>query len=464
MKELNEMDDAFKKALSGFETPAVMLSWKELHLGILENNILRLKKQNYFLKIAVGILGLLAVASIARMIWGEKLAVEQTNAYLATNTVSEKDTVFVERMLVKYDTVYLKQVVWVSNKKQPLVSEKEIAYEQRATNTNNADFFSEKKSVLVENKTYEAAEHKKEIIETEAQQTEKLMAKRQFENVKPISLKTYKPKFKLPKIKYELPFDQIREFYRKEIKTPLIERLYVQAEADATLNQLIVKGITNSKNNGNGNVIGANVGIQLSSRVGLRTGLFQEDIDFPVPDNNIHTISAENYLTTPTFIYRTALGNLIIPTNDLEYKLTLDDKLTVEPESHYSVVFWKIPLLLTYNLQEKNIRFMGGYHSFQPYVVGGGYLQLPLRQNLEAEIYAPDGEETHATLTDFKGISNLAFGGTLGLGGSLYLGGRTSLLSEMYVSRNFTNMVSNEYYNSTPWGGGLKLGLRMNLK
>jgi hypothetical protein len=52
----------------------------------------------------------------------------------------------------------------------------------------------------------------------------------------------------------------------------------------------------------------------------------------------------------------------------------------------------------------------------------GGFLSIPTLHRAKVELYEPDGEDFYTTLTDFKGLSNLAFGGSLGLGSKIYLG------------------------------------------
>ncbi|MDP5138940.1 MAG: hypothetical protein NWP83_00550, partial [Spirosomaceae bacterium] len=80
------------------------------------------------------------------------------------------------------------------------------------------------------------------------------------------------------------------------------------------------------------------------------------------------------------------------------------------------------------------------------------------------EIYEPDGEDFYTNLTDFKGLSNLAFGCNLGLGTKISLGQRISFMSEASFYRNATYLINNELFQSVPQGGRLQLGLSYDLK
>ena len=94
----------------------------------------------------------------------------------------------------------------------------------------------------------------------------------------------------------------------------------------------------------------------------------------------------------------------------------------------------------------------------------GGFLSIPTLHRAKVELYEPDGEEFYTTLTDFKGLSNLAFGGSLGVGSKIYFGQRISLMGEASFYRNATQLVNNEFFQSIPQGGRFQLGLSYDLK
>lgn len=477
MEEINKLDDVFKKALGGFEASSVPLPWLEVQVGILETQVGRLKQQNLLLKIALLTLGLLTSGAIMRLIWHNTPVSAMSAENILASSKTNADTVWMVRTVTQYDTIRLKQVVYVP---QPYINEQYTKNNITATNAQFASLYrhnslstvgtienpqneiqKENLTKLPIGATKQESSHPDEITNPHPQLSEhhRLMG-----DLESLALRKHLAKFRLPIIKYDIPFALVREIYRKEEKTPLTERLYGQIDLAETVNQLKVKGISESKNNGKGTNMGVGVGLQLNNRFGIRTGLVHENCEFPVPDNTIHSVSAENYIGTPTFVYRTPFGNAILPTDQLEYKPLATDNLIIEPEDEFTLSFWKVPIVLTYNLSEHNIRLLGGYSTLQPYILGGGYLQVPHKQNLKAEVYAPDGEEVHVDFSKLKGISNLAFGGTLGLGSNLYLGNKTSLTTEAYLYHNFTHMISNEYYQSSLWGGGVKVGLRRNFK
>lgn len=475
MEEINKLDDAFKKALGSFEASSVPLPWLEVQVGILESQVSSLKQQNLLLKIALLTLGLLTSGAIIRLIWHNTPVSAMGAENILASSKTNADTVWMVRTVTQYDTIRLKQVVYVP---QPDKNKQHIGNNITATNTpfvlpyrhsnlstikaieNSQNEIQKERLAALPVEKIKQESHPNEVTNTLPQLSEH----RLVGDLELLASKKHLPKFRLPTIKYSIPFALVREIYRKEEKTPLAERLYGQINLSETVNQLKVKGIAESKNTGKGTNIGVGIGLQINNRFGIRTGLAHESCEFPVPDNTIHSVSAENYIGVPTFVYRTPFGNAIIPTDQLEYKPLATDNLIIEPEDEFTLSFWKVPIVLTYNLSEQNIRLLGGYSTLQPYILAGGYLQVPHKQNLKAEVYAPDGEEIHVDFSKLKGISNLAFGGTLGLGGNLYLGNKTSLTTEAYLYHNFTHMISNEYYQSSLWGGGVKVGLRRNFK
>jgi hypothetical protein len=125
---------------------------------------------------------------------------------------------------------------------------------------------------------------------------------------------------------------------------------------------------------------------------------------------------------TPAFVYRTPFGNSVIANETLNFIPKVGDEIEIESENENQIGFWKIPFSLSYDFFDKDIRLFGGFRNTKLYAVMGGFLSIPTLHRAKVELYEPDGEDFYTTLTDFKGLSNLAFGGSLGLGSKIYLG------------------------------------------
>jgi hypothetical protein len=172
------------------------------------------------------------------------------------------DTVYVSQTITKYDTVYVDrvkivpQLVYVNTPNSLGNSLEQIP--QNTSNDNIALLENKgaksgvisKKSENVQTQTGEvgneneqtnvAAENKAMIENTKTLDNEKSAEVALNE----LSKKEYKNTAKAPKfrkVNYQIPFESIRDFYRRDIRLTVVERLSVEAFFGGSQNQLILK-------------------------------------------------------------------------------------------------------------------------------------------------------------------------------------------------------------------------------
>lgn len=490
MKEFNEMDDAFRQGLGSFESPPPPKVWDGVKGAVLAKQITVLARRVTIYKRIAASMGvfLLFGASSQVLPWGDFFAKkpEVTDSqYAVQNNGSVADTVYVSQTITKYDTVYVDrvkivpQIVYITTPNDSDNSSEQIPH--NIVNNNSALSQSKETNTgAIPEKTENTQTQIAEVGEENEQTNVVAQNKSTIENVKPlgneklteISLseltgKEFKNTAKAPKfrkVNYQIPFENIRDFYRRDTRLTLVERLSVEALVGGSQNQLILKNTSQQGQFKPGYNVDARIGVILGRGWAFRTGIGYDNARYAVNTAKKQTLLAEELNGTPAFVYRTPFGNSVIANETLNFVPKVGDEIVIESENENQIGFWKIPFALSYDFFDKDIRLFGGFRNTKLYAIAGGFLSIPTLHRAKVELYEPDGEEFYTTLTDFKGLSNLAFGGSLGLGSKIYLGQRISLMGEASLYRNATHLVNNEFFQSIPQGGRFQLGLSYDLK
>lgn len=458
MEKFDDIDNAFRRTLEGFEHPPVPEAWGNVKQKIIENKLVLLARQNLILKGTT--LGLLLL--LLPLLWTTFFKNKKEITYLSSPEKRTIDTVFVQKMTVKYDTVYVEKLA------SPVIVYVPIEPQNNNIESSSKNEFAEIGKLTKPTETTAQLPNK---IETQVVDNERNGSIKDLLELEKITnrdstvwLDTHK---KFGKINYELPFKMLRNLSKSEEKIAFIERVFIQPSVGLSNNKLKVLRLDEilPSSYQKGTSAELSVGIEMNKGWAFRTGISYQKSNFLVNDVKKQVIRAENLAGQPTFVYRTPFGNAIIPAAELSQPPSLDGYLTVEAEEGATTVtYGQIPLLLQYDFLEKQLRLFDGRRSLNFYLFGGGNLTFPLKKSLFVEIYEADGYDFYTTLTNIRGVNNLSFGSTFGLGSKVKMSYRTSFFVEGSLYKNFTPMVSNEYYKSTLQGGGLRLGFYHSLK
>jgi hypothetical protein len=379
------------------------------------------------------------------------------------------DTIYIHNTIATIDTIYIDRVKIIPK----------IVYLEKGENKSTENIAksvlgkqNEMENLSLDQKKQESNVDTKDEVLTKSTSDNRSTNTNLRENLRAFSLVALNKKsFSLlnitsvfPRITYQNPSLKYPEPARKEPKTPLAERLSVGILLGGSQNQLFVKNTSTQGGYKPGYDINANVGINIGKRWNFRTGFTFDNGSYAVNTTNKQVLYAEEISGSPKFVYITPFGNAVVPNEMLNFTPKIGDNITVESENENRIGFWKIPFTLSYDFFDRDLLFLGSYKKIKLNAFGGGFLSIPSFNQSNVEIYEPDGEDFYTKLTDFKGISNLAFGGSLGLGSKIYLKRKLSFVTEASVYRNATFLVNNEFYQSTPQGARLRVGFSYDLK
>lgn len=479
MENFNELDKAFKKALTSLEQPPPVAVFGGVKVAILEKKVASISSQNMLLKGVSGVLLLLLGASTWLLLQKDNRQ-QQGNIELVKTKI---DTVYVTNTVIQHDTIYLEstkqQIVYVNQasastlEKTPpaIIENTDNKLVEKQENVQNKQ--AENQNIAPENQNIVLGKQAKEevvnnlVLENNTNQKEKQVDNQLIERKKidllNLSNKSYlviNRTKNLPTIRYDM-FSRIRSLTQREEKITLAERIFFEASTGESANQFVVKNATTQGSYKEGNLLEANVGLKFKNGWSVKTGLAYDNTLLVLSTGDQQVLFAENYLGTPSFIYRTPFGNALIPNSKLGFEPSIQDKIVVKTDDENQMSFWRIPIQMQYDILDKSLKILGGYRDTKLYFVGGGYLSLPYKKNIQIEV---NGDEDHIMLTDFKGVSNISFGASLGFGGKVFLNHKIALFSEASYYRNFTYLVNNEYYQSYPRGAKINFGLHYQLK
>ncbi len=448
MKKLNNPDEAFQKAFEGFKPELPVTSWSAIQEGIykvkIENAV---SLQNRYRSIAMLLAALLLLASLGFVYQFSKDKL--SDRYALTGNEQSKDnglidTVYVNQQIVVHDTIYLKKYL-------PL-NRKDIDPEILLANKPLRDYLL---SILskepIDFLPHETTEHEPTYAYASPDSLESL----------PISyLTTTIPVSSINSLQQS----KGRKMNSLQERIPFSERVFYQVLAGGTTGKLIDFNQRESFGQNNGNELGLFAGVQLSDRLWIRTGVKLELQEYSlIPDGRVR-LYPERISDVYQFVYRSPLGNLIIPNESLSSPVTQSSSIEIESHNNNHSKQLFIPLHLNYDILQKDVKFLGYYRPLEIYAGLGASFQKPLQSTVSLEVYQNDASEFDLTLKKFSSVSNLLVGGQMQIGGKLEVYPGWKLMSEFSAHRNLTYYVNNEYFRSFNRGLAFSGGLEIKLK
>lgn len=492
-EQLTEIDKAFREGLGDFSESPPPTVWNGLRIGLIEKRLLTVENQNFWLKIGSGILFTTVIVLLSLLYDGKTKNFD--------NIEPIEKIVFRDKLL--YDTVFVSKIEKV------YIPVKEYVYiKQTNENSKNDTGFSPKtslndKSITInqtqnnssargKNRSFSETLYPNSFIKKNELNNQQIIPKSEAINDTTATLVRNNPLvestnkdiesldykgFNLFKIFSKLPeiYYQNRIIYRKRVKqdnritfkNPSIKLFYAPESAYISMitdGSLIAETIGTEKNH-NVYAYGANINFDLTDKWSIETGLGFSYSQF----QTINTIDkrpliAEMYKGTPQFLYRTALGVAIVPTDQLNIKPEVGNSILVESEDLHTLKQLRVPILLKYKFYDGH-RMFGAYtNQFNLYSIMGAELRLNRSQMLNAEIYEPDGTDFYTSFTSFKEVKPYNVGLVFGGGFEYNLARKINFYVEPTIRLSTSSYTQNTIVKSFPRWWSFAFGFQYNLK
>lgn len=492
-EQLTEIDKAFREGLGDFSEIPPPTVWNGLRIGLIEKRLLTVENQNFWLKIGSGVLFTAVIVLLSMLSDGK------TKNF--NNTEPIEKIVFRDKLL--YDTVY------VSKTEKVYIPVKEYVYiKQTDENSKNDTDFSPKTSLNDKSITINQAHNNnstrgtnRSFLETfqpnsfnekKELKSGQIIPKSKAINDTTATLASNNPLiesankdlesldykgFSLFRIFSKLPgiYYQNRIIYRKPIKqdnrisfkNPSIKLFYAPESAYVSMitdGSLIAETIGTEKNH-NVYAYGANINFDLTDKWSIETGLGLSYSQFQTINTlDKRPLIAEMYKGTPQFLYRTALGLAIVPTDQLNTKPVVGNSIIVESEDTHTLKQLRVPILLKYKFYDGH-RMFGAYtNQFNLYSIMGAELRINRSQMLNAEIYEPDGSKFYTIFTSFKEVKPYHVGLVFGGGFEYNLARKINFYVEPTIRLSTTSYNQSTIVKSFPRWWSFAFGFQYNLK
>lgn len=506
--QANEIDNAFREGLGNIPEAPPPKVWDGLRLGLIERRLLNVENQNYWLKIGSGILSAVIIVLLGLLFKGNatNVAVSPQSEKIVFRDKFLHDTVYVTKTEKVY--VPIKQIVYVKQnqaeeafKNELTLSPKTIANDKSVTtnqvrseeniaNENNVPSRNlidvknaelngklgrDDKNFGVNNRKNDAFGNK--FLSEINQSNDKILADNSKENVK-LSLNQLDFKnfdslnvfVKLPSIYY-----QNRMIYRRIIKpdntlsfkNPSIKLFYAP---ELALVSMITDGSLISETIGmekNYRVYsyGANISFDVTDKWSVETGLNLSYSKFQTVNSiKKRPVIAEMYKGSPQYLYRTALGTAVIPTDQLNTKPVVGSTIIVEAENTHEIKQFRMPFLAKYKFYEGQKMFGAYTNRYSLYAVMGAELRYNRSQMLNAEIYEADGHDFYTTFTDFKDTKPFNMGLVFGSGFEYNLARKINFYVEPTIRLSPASYSQNTIVKSFPRWWSFAFGFQYNFK
>lgn len=470
-EQANEIDKAFREGLSNIsETPPPKI-WNGLRTGLIEKRLVVVEKQNYWLKIGTGLL------SVAVMILLSLLY--KSNATNLAEIPKTEKTMFRDRIL--HDTIYVSKIekIYVPTKEYIYISKNQTVFDKNideipasnSRNLNQSNLTNNKQSginSLPENikiSFSQPDELNKQAILNNSDETKVSLDILDFKKFDSLNVG-----FALPNINF-----QNRTVYRKiekkanrlSFKNPSAKLFYAPeiAQLPIKTDGSLLGTVIGQEKHHQAYSYGVNLNFELNDRLSLESGVGISFTEFH-PGSGIikRQVNSEIYNGEPNFIYRTALGVAVIPTDVLTIKPASGNSIFVENEEKHIIRQLRIPLSLKYKFYEGN-RMFGIYtNRFGFYQILGAELSIKRSQLLGVEIYETDGRDFHTTFTDFKEIKSQNLGLVFGTGFEYNLGRKLSFYVEPTIRFSTASYSQSSIIKSYPRWWSFAFGFQYNLK
>jgi hypothetical protein len=490
----NEIDKAFRDGLGNFsETPPPKV-WDGLRFGLIERRLIGVEKQNYWLKITSGLLSTAVIVLLSLLYKGNAagLAIKPQSERIVFRDKLLHDTVYISKTEKVY--VPVKQIVYVnestkpdndkivntSKLTEPIENDKNFTLNEANTKNNiqekNSNAKNENKvdaNKIIEKNTNESYLTNNSItqqdnvfnntIENKQNLDLSLLDFRNFD-----SLNVF---IKLPNINY-----RTRTIFRKVVKEDnkialknlSLKLFYAPETAKAPMltdRSLVAETIALERNH-NTYSFGANISADLTNRWSIETGLASSYTEFKM-ENAVkkRPVFAEMYNGKPSFVYRTALGAAIIPTEKLNTQPNVgNNSIIVESEEKHLIKQLRVPLLAKYQLYEGRKMFGNYTNKYSLYQILGTELRINRSQMVNAEIYEPDGHDFYVSLTDFKEVNKYNLGFVFGAGFKYSLDQKLNFYFEPTIRFTTSSYSQSTIVSSYPRWWSFAFGFQYNLK
>lgn len=213
-----------------------------------------------------------------------------------------------------------------------------------------------------------------------------------------------------------------------------------------------------------GNMIGLRLGVQLSERLSVVTGLEYSKFEVEEKDKKV-LLKAENVNGKPCFVYRTALGTVQIPVQDLGYQPRYGDPLLLESRGFQNTTFWRVPLGVRYDFLNTHLKTENAKKGvgFTLYGLSSMNLTIPNQFNTSVEIFVPNGKEVKKNLSNFENTQP-SLGFQAALGAEMGFGRHFRVLMEPAYFHSVTSIVKDMPITSLRSSFGLKFGAKWQFK
>ena len=213
-----------------------------------------------------------------------------------------------------------------------------------------------------------------------------------------------------------------------------------------------------------GNMIGLRLGVQLSERLSVVTGVEYSKFEVEEKDKKV-LLKAENVNGKPCFVYRTALGTVQIPVQDLGYQPKYGDPLLLESGGFQNTTFWRVPLGVRYDFLNTRLKTENAKKAvgFTLYGLSSMNLTIPNQFNASVEIFVPNGREVKRDLSNFENTQP-SLGFQAALGAEMGFGRHFRILMEPAYFHSVTSIVKDMPITSLRSSFGLKFGAKWQFK
>ena len=473
-EQANEIDKAFREGLGNIsETPPPKI-WNGLRTGLIEKRLVVVENQNYWLKIGTGLLSVAVVVLLSLLY--------TSNATNLDEMSKAEKTIFRDRIL--HDTVYVSKIekVYVPTKEYVYLTKNQATFDKSVDANPTSDSKKSIQTSLTNNNQVGLnipptnLEKSQSTFNQPNDLSKQATAKNADETKISLGILDYKnfdslnAFFALPNINF-----QNRTVYRKvekkdnrlSFKNPSVKLFYAPEITQLPIKtdgSLLGEAIKQEKHH-KAYSYGANLNFELNDRLSVESGVGVSYTEFhPSAETTKSPVIAEIYDGVPSFIYRTALGAAVIPTDILNIKPANGNSLFVENEEKYVITQLRVPLLLKYKFYEGNQIFGVYTNRFGFYQVLGAELSIRRSQSLRAEIYEADGSDFHTTFTDFKEIKSKNLGLVFGTGFEYNLSRKLNFYVEPTIRFSTASYSQSSIVKSYPRWWSFAFGFQYGLK
>lgn len=492
-EQLIEIDRAFREGLGDFSEVPPPSVWNELRFGLIEQRLITIQNQNFWLKIGSGILFTAVVVLLGLLNEGKTKNITQDEP--AERIVFKNkllhDTIYVTKIEKVYipvkKYVYLKQTDKSGSNNtdfspKTIQNDKSLTINQVQNNNSiqkknhgfSGTFYPNSFSEKQELKNGQLIPNGNTINDTTATLASNNflieLNNKHLESLNYKNFSTFRVFSKLPEIYYQnrtIHRKSVKQDNRISLKNPSIKLFYAPESAYISMitdGSLIAETIGTEKNH-NVYAYGANINFDLTDKWSIETGLGFSYSQFQTVNAvKKRPLIAEMYKGTPQFLYRTALGLAIVPTDQLNIKPEVGNSILVESEDLHTLKQLRVPILLKYKFYDGH-RMFGAYtNQFNLYSIMGAELRLNRSQMLNAEIYEPDGTDFYTSFTAFKEIKPYNVGFVFGGGFEYNLARKINFYVEPTIRLSTSSYTQSTIVRSFPRWWSFAFGFQYNLK